>query len=156
VRPKKHYHPYIPWIMAVKRHKLAMAIEEDFCLLGVVTDEPDYKLCWLINQALGTGFLKMDNLELFHRKLGRDQVFTLFAFSDEESLLTYRIIKNRAQEGFYLDEMKNLDYLVHIQGEIAAEKINSFLQGTAAIPGVRMCVPVDLKRIRNKERLFLW
>jgi len=142
--------------MAVKRHKLAMAIEEDFCLLGVVTDEPDYKLCWLINQALGTRFLKQDDLELFHRKLDRDQVFSLFAFSDDESLLTYRIIKNRAKEGYFLDEMKNLDYLVHIQGDIASEKINAFLQGTAAIPGIRMCVPVDLKMIRNKERLLLW
>ena len=142
--------------MAVKRHKLEMAIAEDFCLLGVVTDEPDYKLCWLIKKALGTHFIKMNDLELFHRKLERDQVFSLYAFSDEESLLTYRVIKNRVQEGFYLDEFRNLDYLIHIQGVIAPEKITSFLQGTAAIPEVRMCVPVDLKMIRNNERLLLW
>ncbi len=39
--------------MAMKKHKLNVAIEEDFCLLGIVTDEPDFKLCWLINQSLG-------------------------------------------------------------------------------------------------------
>ena len=133
-----------------------MAIKEDFCLLGIVSDEPDYKLCWLINQTLGTEFLKQDNLELFHRKLDQDQVFSIFAFTDEESLLTYRIISNRADEGFYLDELKNLDFLVHIQGEINPEKIDSFLQATAAIPNVRLCVPVDLKKIRNQERLLLW
>ena len=133
-----------------------MAIEEDFCLLGIVSDEPDYRLCWLINQALGTEFQKLDDLELYHRKLEQEQVFSLFVFADDESLLTYRIIKNRAAEGYYLDELKNLDYLVHIQGEIASERITTFLKLTAAIPEVRMCLPVDLKKIRNKERLLLW
>ncbi|MFH0756905.1 MAG: IPExxxVDY family protein [Bacteroidota bacterium] len=142
--------------MAVKKHKLEMAINEDFCLLGLVSDEPDYKLCWLINHSLGTDLLKLDDLELFHKRLGKDLAYSIFAFQDEESLLTYRIIKNRAEEGYFLDELKNLDYLVHIQGEINAKKINSFIRGVKAIPEVRMCVPVDLKKIRNQERLLLW
>lgn len=142
--------------MAVKRHKLDVAIEEDFCLLGIVSDETDFKLCWLMNQALGTDLHKLEDLKLFHRKLDQDQVFSHFAFTDEESLLTYRVIKNRTEEGFYLDELKNLDYLVHIQGDISPEKISSFLTQTSAIPGIRMCVPVALKKIRNKERLLLW
>jgi hypothetical protein len=142
--------------MAVKKHKLEMAIDEDYCLLGMVSDEPDYKLCWLINHALGTNLLKLDDLELFHKRLGKDLAFSIFAFQDEESLLTYRIIKNRAEEGYFLDELKNLDYLVHIQGEINAKKMNSFIRGATAIPEVRMCVPVDLKKIRNQERLLLW
>ncbi len=142
--------------MAVKKHKLEMAIDEDYCLLGMVSDEPDYKLCWLINQSLGTDLLKLDDLELFHKRLGKDLAFSIFAFQDEESLLTYRIIKNRAEEGYFLDELKNLDYLVHIQGEINAKKMNSFIRGATAIPEVRLCVPVDLKKIRNQERLLLW
>lgn len=142
--------------MAVKRHKLEMAIEEDFCLLGVATDLPDYKLCWLINHTLGTRFDRMEDLELYNRKLGRDQLFSLFEHHDEKALLTYRIIKNREQEGYFLDELKNLDYLVHIQGEVAAEPVAAFIQATASIREIRMCVPVELKKIRNKERLFLW
>ncbi|MCP4311065.1 MAG: IPExxxVDY family protein [Bacteroidetes bacterium] len=142
--------------MAVKKHKLHMAIDEDFCLLGVVTDQPDYRMCLLINRALGFDIRKQNDLILYHRKLDKDQVFSLFEYSDDKSLLTYRIIRNRAAEGFFLDELKNLDYLVHIQGEVSEEKVTSFFQSIAAIPDVRMCVPVDLTRIRNKERLWLW
>ena len=142
--------------MAVKRHKLEMAIYEDFSLLGMVSDETGYRLCWLINRALGTDFLRLDDLKLYHRRLDKEQVFSIYAFSDEDAMLTFRIIRNRAEEGFFLDELKNLDYLVHIQGELSPEKIGSFMQGTAAIPEVRMCVPVDLARIRNQERLLLW
>ena len=142
--------------MTVKKHKLDLAIEEDFCLLGVVTDEPDYRLCWLINQALGTQFLKQDNLELFHRKLSKEQAFPLFVHADDEAYLTYRIIRNRTEDGYYMDELKNLDYLVHIQGEISADKIADFLQGIIAIREIRMAVPVDLANLRNRERLLLW
>lgn len=142
--------------MALKKHKLKVAIDEDFALLGVVSDQPDYKLCLLINRAHGFDLRKQDDLVLYHRKLDQDQKFSLFEYTDEESLLSYRVITNRRDEGFFLDELKNLDYLVHIQGEITEDHIASFFLKTAAMPDVRMCVPVDLNKIRNKERLLLW
>jgi hypothetical protein len=142
--------------MPVKKHKLEMAIDEDFGLLGVVADQPDYRLCLLINRAHGFDLRKKDDLVLYHRKLDLDQEFSLFEYADEESLLTYRVVKNRTDEGFFIDELKNLDYLIHIQGEITEESISSFFRLTAAIPDVRMCVPVDLNKIRYKERLLLW
>ena len=131
-------------------------MEEDFCLLGVVADEPDYKLCWRINQVLELGLEKLDDLKLYHKKYQVEQVFSNFAFHDEEALVTYRIIKNRSEQGYFLDELKNLDYLVHIQGEIITDKINAFMQSVGTLLPVRMCMPVDLKKIRNKERLLLW
>lgn len=142
--------------MAVKKHKLDVAIEEDFCLLGVVTDDPDYKLCWRINQALESNFEKLEDLKLFHRKLNDDQFFSIFSFEDAESMVTYRIIKNRSDSGYFLDELRNIDFLVHIQGEIYEEGIALFMQSLSILSSVRMCVPVDLTRIRNKERLWLW
>ena len=142
--------------MAVKKHKLEMAMEEDFCLLGLVTDEPDYKLCWRINEMMGSDFKRVDDLELYHRKMERDQSFPLFCYLDADALVNYRIIGNRSDHGYFLEELKNLDYLIHIQGEISMEEINQFLQQTAALPGVRICVPVDLGRLRNMERLLLW
>lgn len=142
--------------MAVKKHKLALAIEEDFCLLGVVTDEPDFKLCWLINQTLDMNFEKQDELQLFHRKLGEEQAFSLFAYHDRESLISYRIIRNRADKGYFLDELKNIDYLIHIQGEFSTTRISNFMLSVGKLEPVRMCVPSDLSRIKNKERLFLW
>lgn len=142
--------------MAVKKHKLEVAIDEDFCLLGMVADQPDYRLNLLINRTLGFNLLKQEDLVLYHRKLDMDQEFSLFEYGDDESLLTYRVIGNRAENGYFLDELKNLDYLVHIQGEIMQDSIAAFISKTAAIPDIRMCLPVDLTRIRNKDRLLLW
>jgi hypothetical protein len=142
--------------MAIKKHKLKMAMEEDFCLLGVVADEPDYKFCWMINRVLEINFEKLDDLVLYHPKLDADQEFSIFFYENEEAMLTYRIVKNRSDKGYFLDELKNLDFLVHIQGEIYGDQIGTFMQSVNSLSSVRMCVPVDLSRLRNKERLLLW
>jgi len=142
--------------MGVKKHKLDLAIAEDFCLLGVVSDEPDFKLCWLINQSLNMNFEKQEELQLFHRKLQDVQAFSLFTYYDEDAMITFRIIKNRTENGYYLDELKNIDYLIHIQGEINTLRISNFMLSVGALESVRMCVPTDLSRIKNKERLILW
>lgn len=142
--------------MAVKKHKLELAIEEDFCLLGVVSDEPDYKLCWLINQSLDMNFEKQDELQLFHPKLDEEQVFSLFAYHDQESLISFRIIRNRTENGYFLNELKHIDYLIHIQGEISTQRISNFMLSINSLEPVRMCVPSDLSRIKDKERLLLW
>ena len=142
--------------MAVRKHKLDLAMEEDFCLLGVVADEPDYRLCWLINQTLHMNFEKQEDLQLFHPRLKKDQVFSLFHYYDDDALIHFRIIQNRADTGFFLDELKNIDFLIHIQGEINTSRINDFMSSVGALEPVRMCVPSDLSRIRQKERLLLW
>ena len=133
-----------------------MAFEEDFCLLGVAADEPDYKLCWMVNQALDLNFEKQEDLVLFHKKLDADQSFSLFQFEDEDALVTYRIIKNRSSHGFFLAELKNLDYLIHIQGDISTDQVDKFMLSLGILPSIRMSVPVDLTRIKNMERLLLW
>lgn len=131
-------------------------MEEDFCLLGVVADEPDYRLGWMINRQLDMAFEKTDDLKLNHRKLKEKQYISMFVFEDEEAMVTYRVIKNRADIGFFLDELKNLDYLIHIQGEIFPDQLASFLQAVNTIDAVRMCVPVNLQKLKDKERLMLW
>ena len=131
-------------------------MEEDFCLLGVVADEPDYKLCWMINQALDMNFEKQEDLQLYHRKRNEEQVFSLFSYYDPDAMITYRIIRNKSENGYFLEEMKNIDYLIHIQGEIHADRISDFMQSVNSLKPVRMCVPSDLSRIKNKERLFIW
>ena len=140
----------------VKKHKLELAIEEDFCLLGLVSDEADYKLSWMINRSLAMNFEKEDDLQLFHPKLKEEQIFSLFSYFDDTAMITFRIIKNRAENGYYLDELKHIDYLIHIQGEIDAARISGFMHSVSALEPVRLCVPSDLTRIKNKERLLLW
>ncbi len=131
-------------------------MEENYCLLGISTDEPDYKLCWLINDQLRMSFLKTDNLQVFHKKLNEEQEFSLFQFDDENSMLVYRIIGNRSDTGNFLSELKNIDFLLHIQGDLIQDDVSKLVQKLNSLEAVRMCVPVDLGKLKEKDRLLLW
>lgn len=126
-------------------------------MLGIATDEADYRLCWLINNRYGTNFERIDDLELYYRRSDANQLFSIFHYFDDDSLLTYRIIRNRAENGgYFLEELKNLDYLVHIQGEIFPDEISNFIDQLGQLAEIRFCIPVDLGKIREKVRLQLW
>jgi hypothetical protein len=101
-------------------------------------------------------FLKTDNLRVFHKKLNKDQEFTLFQYDDENSMLVYRIIGNRSDEGNFLSELKNIDFMLHIQGDLIQNDISKLVQKLNSLDAVRMCVPVDLGKLKEKERLQLW
>lgn len=131
-------------------------MEENYCLLGISSDEPDYKLCWLINDHLRMSFLKTDNLHVFHKKLNKDQEFSLFQYDDENAMLVYRIIANRSDTGNFLNELKNIDYLLHIQGDLIQDDISVLIRNLNALDAIRMCVPVDLGKLKEKDRLYLW
>jgi hypothetical protein len=143
-------------ILSKKKHTLSVSIEEDYCLLGISTDEPDYKLCWLINNRLKTDFVKVKDLELFHKKQQAEQSFPMFLFEDENAMLTYRLIGNKTENGYYLSDIRNIDFVLYIQGELVREDLDTLVAALNTIPSVRMCVPVHLSRIREKDRLHLW
>lgn len=142
--------------MGKKVHKLHTAIDDDIGLIGLSSDENDYRLAWLLNEKAGTSFARIDDLVLYHRKLELEQSFALFRYTDEDSLLTYRLIANRCENGYFLEDIRNLDYLIHIQGDVFPEELQKLLDLITKVPAVRMCVPVDLKRLKSSERLYLW
>ncbi len=142
--------------MNPKKHKLSVAFDEDLCLLGIASDEPDYKLCWLINQQLGTSFAKGDDFVVFNSKMNQQQEVSLFTYFDENKMVTYRLISNRPSPGYFLSDLKNIDYVLHIQGDVATTEIADLIGRIIKTEGIRMCVPVDLRKIRERERLYLW
>lgn len=142
--------------VSLKKHKLAVSIDENFCLLGIVSDEPDYKLCWLINQHIDFNFTRVDDLKLFQKKHNMEQEIALFFYEDESTMMTYRLIPNRASAGLFLSDLQHIDYLLHIQGDLVRDDIQNLISRISKMDAVRMCVPVDLSKIREQERLHLW
>lgn len=135
---------------------MSVSNEENYRLVGLSSDEPDYKLCWMLNERMRMAFLKTANLKVFNKKLEMEQEFSQFLFEDENAMLTYRLIGNRSDNGVYLDDLKNIDYILHIQGEIRNVELAELTKRINTVEMVRMCVPVDLSKVRQKDRLQLW
>lgn len=142
--------------MAKRVHKLALGPDEDFSLLSLVCDDRDYRLCWALNEAHGYHFTREEDLELIHTKSKTRQHFALFSYLDEMRMIEYRIIRNQGEEGYFLEELRNIDYLVHIQGAHPGDIPGEFAANALQLDSVRFCAPADISRIRERGRLSLW
>ena len=112
--------------MPRKIHKLTEKQDLDFTLIGISSDENDYHLCWILNKACELQLSKQDNLEIFHKRLEEKQEFAQFQYFDENSLLLYRLLSNRSESGYLLEELTNVDYILQVNRVIfAGDKIRT-------------------------------
>ncbi|PID92088.1 MAG: hypothetical protein CSA96_05000 [Bacteroidetes bacterium] len=140
--------------MSAAKHTLSFSLESDYTLLGILSDEPGYRLCWQINRALKTDFRREDNLLLYHKKLKVDQQIEYFSYHKAHS--SYRLIKNACEPGFFLDEMKNLDYFMHLEGDSPEKEIRELMNKLQTLSCIRMCVRIDKDELKSGERFLLW
>lgn len=104
--------------MKKKIHKLVSETNEPLALIGIVSHENDYRLSWAFNQYLNLKFIKTSSLTLEHPKREENPVFSVFKYEDEESFIQYFLIANKSENGYLIAELKNVDYILKITGDI--------------------------------------
>jgi hypothetical protein len=139
--------------LALQRHKLAYKETFDFLLFGLSSHESDYRLVWKINQEFSFNFERGKSHIINSKKTGGEIEFTLYTYDDEDTFYLYHFITNKTEQGVLLEELKNIDYLIMIQGEFTDAFSNGFynrLKKVETIQGVFKIDPVSLK---NRENL---
>jgi hypothetical protein len=140
--------------MTKKIHKLTEKDEYPFKLAGISSAENDYRLSWSLNQILGLNLVRTDNLEIFHKRLEDKQAFSQFEYFDQDSLLQYRLISNRSINGYLLEEMTNLDYLLQITGDIDEGWMWNLIQRMKAIDGIILVFQIDPITLKSRKKLL--
>ncbi len=138
----------------VKKIKLAYTQNYDFLLIGISSDEREHKFIWGLNQLLLVQFSKTENHRAFHKKLAEEQEFSAFSFTDEDTLIEYRIISNKSETGILMDELRNIDYFLIVNGEFDesfAEDLQNKLRAAASIQAV---FRIDPNTLKSRERLL--
>jgi hypothetical protein len=140
--------------MTRKIHKLTEKEDYPFRLAGISSAENDYRLCWSLNQILGINLVKTSNLEIFHKRLDGKQAFSQFEYFDEETLLQYRLISNRSINGYLLEEMTNLDYLLQITGDINEGWMEILVKKLNGMEGIILAFPIDPTTLKSRKKLL--
>lgn len=137
-----------------KKQTLKLKVDNDirFRLMGISCHENDYRLVWAVNNQLKWNFVKTGNLVVHNQKLKTDLEFSRFTFTDDSRYMTYHLISNRCPDGFLFSEIKNIDFLVHITGEITEAEVREFrskLKDVKVISATFILHPEKLKGINQ-------
>lgn len=136
--------------------KLKLDYEPDyeFLLLGIVSYERDYRLSWDINQNLGLDLSRTDDHSLKLKSSGKEMYFSCFVYDEEDSYLNYKLLTNRSDDGYLLDELKNIDYFIVISGEYASGFAPDFRQKLNKLETVQNCFVLEPEKIKSSHRVL--
>lgn len=141
--------------MTVKKHRLQYTEKYDFLLLGISSAENDYRLIWNINQHLGLAFVKTDNHKVMGKDGKKEYEFSNYRYEDEDTFLNYRFIANKSDEGPLIDELKNIDYLLVVQGDYTASFTKDLVSGLKNIEHVNGVFRIDPESLKYPEKLLV-
>jgi hypothetical protein len=132
--------------------KLQVSEQSTYTLIGISSHENDYRLVWAMNNAFSFQFTRIENLVIFSQKLNTDLEFSRFVFTDEDKYLTYYLYSNRCPDGFLFPEIRNLDYLLQIIGEMDSKHLAGILKELKKASIVSATFMIDPKQLKDAER----
>ena len=106
--------------------------------LGILTDEPDYRLCWLLNQKFPWDLARADDISVTDKSSPIPQSYTCFVGNSRQDT-TVRLISNRSKEGQWLTIFQQVDFLLVVSMPDPAGDFLDELKGALStkIPQIR-------------------
>lgn len=96
-----------------KVHKLEGFGEPLISYLGIVSQESDFRLIWLINRSLGLEFLRMDDISP-NKETSDMNTYSHFRCLIPEKEQQISIYKNKNQGRVMIPQLKNFDYIIKL------------------------------------------
>ena len=129
-------------MVSPKKYKLEIGDKSPLGLIGILSDESDLKLSWLINKNIQVNLTRDEDLNWLSRELPNSLSFPIY--SDPESKLgPVRLLKNRTLEGLWIKGYKQVDYLFLIMKENSQEEFNNLREKLQKISGIRGVYVLD-------------
>lgn len=125
----------------------------EFYLIGIASHENDYRLAWAINSALNISLTKGEDVVLFHDKYKHDISVPVFLQDFTDQGYTIKLFPNRGDNFFLLEEIKNFDFLLKIDGEISDKKVQNIISVIKGIDIVMGAFALDVKTIKKPQRI---
>jgi hypothetical protein len=135
-------------------HKLIYQPGPTIILLGISSHENDYRISWALNEYLGFHFTKSENHKVLNQRLKEFQEFSAYLYTEGEGAHSYRLISNRCENGFLIEELKNIDFLLIIEEKEALTPLTEITSKIKSIPFVSAVFPIEWATLKSKKKLF--
>ncbi len=125
-----------------------------FTLIGISCHVKDYRISFLLNKHLGSDFLRMEDLKVALNNKKDPTEFSLYYYYDEDYFNTYYLVSNRSQEFVLAPEIKQVDFLMIVEGDFRKAQKDRLITSIRNIPNVIMAYEIKFAEIKNYETLL--
>ena len=125
-----------------------------FTLIGISCHLREYRLTHLLNKKQEFAFAREQDLSISYPGKNEPGTFSFFFWKDEDHLNSYSLIANRSEEHVLVPEIKQLDFIMVIEGEFSKTRKDSLIKSICSIPNVLTAYEIKLPTVRNFGNLL--
>jgi hypothetical protein len=131
--------------------KITSEPDKNFKLLGIASAERDYRLCYMLTEALGWDITRLPNHEIELRdRTGKLSVSTFKCLQPLTGSMFY-LFSNKSGGELLLPEGGNFDYLLKTEGAFKGTK--DLLKKIKLIDKVLTTSEIPVKSLKNWDRV---
>jgi len=123
----------------IKRYTLSQSPGKPVYGLGLLTEEPDYRLCWLLNQCFTWTLVRGEDIVVADKTSSIPQSYASFEGQNSTNGII-RVISNRSREGLWLTLFKQVDFLLIVSGQDNSDQL---------LDEIKKTIGSDIKQIRG-------
>jgi hypothetical protein len=141
-------------IQKITRVQLKINQENELFLLAIVSAEPDYKLCLLINKKFHILLKNISPVNITAGN-GSEVLFSRFSDINGSQGIIYTLVSNRSDKYFLLKKLKNVDYIFLVHNSENVSDIDRISSAMREIESVNAVFIIDIKSLKDKNLQYL-
>lgn len=131
---------------------IAAATDIDFELIGISSHIRNYRICWLVNNALAIDLNRSDDLEIIKKK--EALLFCFFNYIDEENNIEYYLIANKCENGLLIQEKHTIDYFLLLKGNTTNTLIEKIQKKLSNQDDIIMTQQLEITKLKSHKNLL--
>ncbi len=138
----------------MKTKKLKYTPDYNFELLGISSTDDDYRLSWHLSRILSSEFVRAEDLEIIDPRFQEYLLFSVFENLDVAENISVRLVSNKANVGFLIEELKNIDFFILVFDNEDTEFINSLISRLKSTENISAVFKLKPENLKSKEKLL--
>jgi len=134
--------------------KLEIDYDYDFLLFGISCHFKDYRLCWALNRKLDLRLKKEEDLKISAQEPEKQAQFSFYTFQDDRAHLNYFVAANRGSEGYLIQEHRQVDYFMVIEGVLETLDSSEITKKLREMEVIITAFELDPNELKSKQNLL--
>ena len=125
-----------------------------YTLIGISTQLRDYRLSFLVNQALEFSLAKFEDISIVPDGKKEPVCFSIFSYRDEDQFTNYHLLSNRAGDQFLIPKYRHSDYILFVEGKLKKSRKSELMARIRQIANVLAVFEIPAAEVKNLDTIL--
>jgi hypothetical protein len=139
--------------MKPSKHTISINYKNDYELVCISTSTKPHRICSLINRALDIQLSRVEFLSEFMFDYPDGFPFISYRFDDSEMLAKVILVKNLNEDGYFLKECRQADYLLFFKTHEKAPVKKDILHELNKIEMIQIAYFVEMNKLKATKKI---